>query len=214
MGVDITHDRAERRIDVISTVLLALATLAIAWAGYQATRWHDEQALEQMAATKSRIESTTLADAANREAQVDITLFTQWVDARSRGDAELAGFYRDRFTSRFRSVFQAWISSSPFTNPNASPTPFAIPRYRQQVTHAAQAEQAIADTAAAQAAGDIHRADRYVLAVVLFAACLFFAGLCTRVRTVAGQVVVLGLGCILFLGTVTWVATFPVTVTT
>ncbi len=195
-------------------MLLALATLAIAWTSYQAARWHDEQAIEQMAATKSRIESTKLADAANREAQVDITLFTQWVDARSQDNAELAGFYRDRFTDRFKPVFHDWISSNPFTNPNAPPTPFAIPRYRQQVTHAAQAEQAIADAAGAQAAEDIHSADRYVLAIVLFAACLFFAGLCTRLRTVAGQAVVLGLGCVLFLGTVAWVATFPVTVTT
>ena len=167
-----------------------------------------------MAATKSRIGSTKLADAANREAQVDITLFTQWVDARSQGNAGLAGFYRDRFTDRFKPVFQAWISSNPFTNPDAPATPFAIPRYREQVTHAARAEQAIADSEGAQAAEDIHRADRYVLAVVLFAACLFFAGLCTRLRTVASQAVVLGLGCVLFLGTVTWVATFPVTVTT
>jgi hypothetical protein len=32
---------------------------------------------------------------------------------------------------------------------------------------------------------DIQRADKYVLAVVLFAACLFLAGLSTRLRTVA-----------------------------
>jgi hypothetical protein len=51
-----------------------------------------------------------------------------------------------------------------------------------------------------------------VLAVVLFAACLFFAGISTRMRTTSGQKVILGIGCILFVGTVVWIATFPVTI--
>jgi hypothetical protein len=51
-----------------------------------------------------------------------------------------------------------------------------------------------------------------VLAVVLFAACLFFAGLSTRMRTISGQEVILILGCVLFVATLIWVATFPVTV--
>jgi hypothetical protein len=51
-----------------------------------------------------------------------------------------------------------------------------------------------------------------VLAVVLFAACLFFAGLSTRLPTLRGQAVVLSLGCLLFVGTVIWVATLPATV--
>jgi hypothetical protein len=50
--------------------------------------------------------------------------------------------------------------------------------------------------------------------VVLFAACLFFAGLSTRLRTPRTQPVVLALGCLLFVGTMAWVATLPVTVAT
>ena len=59
---------------------------------------------------------------------------------------------------------------------------------------------------------DIQRADNYVLAVVRFAACLFFAGLSTRMRTITGQEVILALGSLLFVATVVWIATFPVTV--
>ena len=61
---------------------------------------------------------------------------------------------------------------------------------------------------------DIQRADNYVLAVVLFAACLFFAGISTKLRTPTGQAAILALGCaLLFFGTVVWIATFPVSVT-
>jgi hypothetical protein len=52
-----------------------------------------------------------------------------------------------------------------------------------------------------------------MLAVVLFASSLFFAGISSKLQSVAARVVVLGLGCVLFLGTVIWVATSPVQLT-
>ena len=58
--------------------------------------------------------------------------------------------------------------------------------------------------------GFIQRADNYSLAVVLFAASLFFAGISTRLRSPTPRKVILGLGYTLFLGSVIWVATFPV----
>ena len=35
--------RAERRLELVSVLLLALTTLATAWCGYQAARWSGEQ---------------------------------------------------------------------------------------------------------------------------------------------------------------------------
>jgi hypothetical protein len=45
---------------------------------------------------------------------------------------------------------------------------------------------------------------------VLFASSLFFAGISTRLRSQTTRTVILGLGCVLFLGAVAWIATFPV----
>jgi hypothetical protein len=53
-----------------------------------------------------------------------------------------------------------------------------------------------------------------MLALVLFASALFFAGISTKLQSVKARTAVLGLGCALFLGTVVWVATFPVQLTT
>jgi hypothetical protein len=204
---------AEHRIDVIATVLLSIATLATAWAGYQSTRWHSEQAKAQAAATKNRIEATKSADVANRETQVDVALFIQWVDARAQSDRELAAFYRERFTDRFKPAFQAWIATDPLADPDAPSSPFVMEQYKLTANDEAESLEAAANSAGAQAVEDIERADRYVLAVVLFASCLFFAGLSTRLRTPTTQSAVLALGCVMFLGTLIWVATFPVTVT-
>ena len=56
----------------------------------------------------------------------------------------------------------------------------------------------------------IQRADNYSLAVVLFAASLFFAGISTRLRSPGADASFSGSASALFLGTVIWIATFPV----
>jgi hypothetical protein len=87
-----------------------------------------------------------------------------------------------------------------------------IKQYKLDASQEASAQEAEANAAAAQATEDIERADRYVLAVVLFASCLFFAGISTRLHTPTGQAAILALGCVMFIGTVVWLVTFPVTV--
>ena len=69
-------------------------------------------------------------------------------------------------------------------------------------------------TAASQRAKDANKhADNYMLAVVLFASSLFFAGLSTRLGTRTARMALLALGWVVFLGTVIWIATFPTQVT-
>ena len=84
--------------------------------------------------------------------------------------------------------------------------------YEVESKDEAEAQNDAADAFAARATGDIQRADNYVFAVVLFAACLFFAGISTRMRSEGSQKAILATGCILFIASVIWVATFPVTI--
>jgi hypothetical protein len=204
--------RFDRRFEVAATVLLAIAAVATAWAAYQSARWHSEQARGQSASIAARVESTRAANVANRQAQIDVSLFTQWIDAYARSETELAGFYRKRFRPEFRPAFEAWVATRPRKNAAAPLSPFAMPQYKLAAT--AQADRLEAQAAASsESVGQfIHRADNYSLAVVLFAAALFFAGISTRLRSHTPRAVVLGLGYALFLGSVVWIATFPVSV--
>jgi hypothetical protein len=205
-------DRFARRFELAATVLLAIAAVATAWAAYQSARWHGEQARGQSASIAARVESTRAANVANRQAQIDVALFTQWVDAYARGETKLAGFYRKRFRPEFEPAFEAWVATKPRKNPAAPLSPFAMPQYK--LTATAQADRLETQAAAfSQSVGQfIQRADNYSLAVVMFAAALFFAGISTRLRSRMPRTVVLGLGYALFLGSVIWIATFPVSV--
>jgi hypothetical protein len=205
-----TQSRFDRRLELAATVLLATAAVATAWAAYQSARWHGEQAKTQSASIATRVESTRAANVANRQAQIDVALFTQWVDAYARDETELAGFYRKRFRPEFQPSFDAWVATKPRTNPDAPLSPFAMPEYKLAATAKADRLELQAAAFSRQVGGFIQRADNYSLAVVLFAASLFFAGISTRLRSRMPRTVVLGLGYTLFVGSAIWIATFPV----
>ena len=71
-----------------------------------------------------------------------------------------------------------------------------------------------AEASAAEVREDIQRASNYVLSVVLFAVALFFAGISTKLDSDRLRGVMLGIGYVIFLGALVWVATFPVSFAT
>ena len=111
-------------------MLLALATVATAWSGYQSTRWNGEQAKAGGRANALRIESAKAAGLANTQTEIDVATFTQWVNAYALKQTELADFYFKRFRKEFRPAVDAWVATRPLKNPNAPLTPFAMPQYR------------------------------------------------------------------------------------
>jgi hypothetical protein len=205
-------ERRQHRVEFLVTVLLAVAAVATAWSTYQSARWRGEQAADSTKATAAHIASSQASTRAGQLTQVDIATFIQWIDADVAGERRLAQFYRRRFRKEFRPAFAAWVATSPRTNPTAPISPFAMRQYR--VAEALRSDRL--NTAAgmhADAAGEANeRAGNYVLAVVLFAVALFFAGMATKLRSLGKQEVLLVLGWVVFLGTAASVATFPVTI--
>jgi hypothetical protein len=206
----VTEERRELVAEVAATVLLALAAVATAWSGYQASQWHGEQALSSSRATATPIESARASGEANRQVQVDVALFTQWADAVAQEEPRLAAFYRARFRDRFRPAFEAWLDQRPLRNPEAAATPFELPEYRLAATADADRLEAEAEAAGDDVQTDVGRAERYVLAVVLFATAIALAGIGARLRVFPIRAAVLAVGWAVFLGTVAWLATFPV----
>jgi hypothetical protein len=205
-----TAERREWIAEVAATVLLALATVATAWSGYQASQWHGDQAIASGRATATRVESARASGEASRQVQVDVATFTQWIDAYAQGEAELAAFYRRRFRDEFRPAFDRWLASRPLANPQAPLTPFALPEYQLQALADADRLEAEAAAAGEEVKTDVERAEQYVLAVVLFATAIALAGIGARLRLFPVRVAVLALGWAVFLGALVWVATFPV----
>jgi hypothetical protein len=210
MAGDARGVRRRRALEIVSTVLLALAAVLTAWASYQASRWHGQQALATARGAAARVEATQAAGVANRQIQIDAATFMQWIDAYSRDETELADFYFRRFRDEFRPAVSAWIATEPLENSGAPLTPFVLEEYSPAALEEADRLEASAGLSTEDAKLDLERADRYVLCVVLFALSLFFAGISTRLRSTSAEVAILAVGCTVFLGALAWMATFPI----
>src|SRR5262245_23116578 len=112
------RDTAER-VELTSTVLLALAAVAIAWTIYHGNRWNVEYRIASGHTNSLRIEAARAQSLSQVETQIDVTTFTQWVDAHAQTDDQLAHFYSKRFRKEFKPAFVSRLKTEPLTNPNA-----------------------------------------------------------------------------------------------
>lgn len=204
---------SQRRLELTAAVLLAVATIATAWSAYQARQWTGRQASETSRATATRIAANRAAALANRQVQIDLATFIQWVDARQERRTGLDRFYRARFRDEFKPAFASWLATKPFDSRSAPATPFVMPQYRLEASNEADRLEAAAAVDSERAKDANERAGSYMLAVVLFATSLFFTGISTKLETAGVRHAMLGLGCVVLLGGLVWVATFPVELT-
>jgi hypothetical protein len=198
------------RLEVVATTLLAVAAVATAWSGYQATRWNGEQAKASGRTNAIRIEAARAQGLAEAQKQVDVATFSQWVDAYALHRTQLADFYFKRFRKELSPAVDAWIATRPLKNPQAPLTPFAMPEYKQAAAAEATRLDAEAEISAAMVRRDIQRSSNYVLAVVLFSVSLFFAGIGTKINSARLGTITLAIGSAVFLATLIWIATSPV----
>ena len=202
--------KRQHRVDLLSTILLAVAAVAIAWCSFQASRWTAEFRATSGQTNGTRIEAARAQGLAQAETEVDLATFTQWVDAYALRRTELAYFYFRRFRMEFRPAVLAWLATKPLTSPKAPLSPFAMPQYKLAATQEARRLDAEAELSSAKGQRDNQRSTNYVLAVVLCAVSLFFAGISTKLRSLGQREVLLALGWTIFLGTAIWVAVSPV----
>ena len=151
--------------------------------------------------------------ARERPDQVDVATFTQWVNAYALEQTELADFYFKRFRPEFKPAVDAWIATRPLKNPSAPPTPFAMPQYRAGGARGRPSGSTRqAGASPPRCCRDIQRASNYVLGVVLFAVGAVLRGHEHQADLAGLRVAMLAIGCTIFLVTVVWIATSPVSI--
>lgn len=207
---DAPDDQRRTWQELLVTVLLVVAALATSWSSYQATRWNGEQAAAASRTNAIRISAARVDGLARSQTQVDVATFIAWADADRRGETTVADFYVDRFRPEFRTAYDAWMALRPLSDPEAPPTPFAMEQYAVASKAKAERLDADAEASAAEVRQNIQRSSNYVLTVVLYAVVLFFAGMSTRLQNRRLRWVMTIAGCLVLLGALAWVATFPV----
>lgn len=195
--------------ELIAVILLSVTAILTAWSGFQASKWGGEMSIAFSKASSARIQSVQVDGTANRKINVQVGLFSAWLQGVASEDQELADFLSKRFPEPLASAFTAWQATEPFTNPDAPQSPFEMPEY--QVPEAAEADalSAKADELFATALENNQRGDNYTLLAVAFATVLFFAAISGRMRNRRSQWATLGVGLVLFAAAATILLLLP-----
>jgi hypothetical protein len=201
------------RVELVATIILAVATILTAWSGFQAGKWGGEQAVNFSEAGAARTESTRADTLAGQLTQIDVAMYIDWVTAISNdltdGTATpdtlspfapvkgtVSGFLYNRFREEFLPAVDAWLATSPIDNPDAPKTPFTMEEYTVAKGLEADLLTALADEKAAAARIANQNGDNYVLTMVLFASVLFFAGVSSKMNRPRNRVIIVGFGLI------------------
>jgi hypothetical protein len=170
----------DRWTEIVSAILLGLVTIATAWSGYQSARWGGVQSTKYSEASALRVESTRASTQAGQQTQIDVALFSNWLNAYADENQPLEEFYRERFRAEFMPAFEAWVASEPAQNPEAPPSPFALPEYQLAATQQSQDLERQASETFEEGKAANQQSDDYILNAVILASVLFLAGIAPR----------------------------------
>jgi hypothetical protein len=202
-------NRRERVLEIIAALLLSLATLGIAWSGYQAAKWSGIQAQRYTQASAARSLANRASTAAVQDRTQDLLNFNRWLEVTTDGNQELAALYQRRFRPEFVPAFQAWLADDPLHNPNAIATPLLEPQYKLANSVKADKLETLGDVRFEQGKSATENADDYVFVTVFFAVVLFFAGISLRFAWFPLRVLILGLGLALLVFGAVRLGTLP-----
>src|SRR5206468_12097784 len=107
----------ERWLEIAAAVLLSLATLGIAWSGYQAAKWSGLQSRRYAQASSARAQANRASTAASQDRLQDLLNFNRWLEVSTQGNPVLADLYQRRFRDEFVPAFRAWQAQDPIHNP-------------------------------------------------------------------------------------------------
>src|SRR5262245_30159785 len=187
----------ERVLEIVAALLLSLATLGIAWSGYQAAKWSGLQARRYTEASTARSLANRASTLAAQDRTQDLLNFNRWLEVTTEGDTELSDLYERRFRDEFRPAFERWLSEDPLHNPNAIASPLRESNYVLASMVKADKLERIGDRRFVEGKDATENADNYVFATVFFAVVLFFAGISLRFQWFPMRVFILALGAVM-----------------
>lgn len=187
----------DHRIEVITVLLLSLATLAATWGGFQGSRWSGEQTDLYNQATAARTESIRLNVVANQLELIDLETFNVYAGAVAAENTALAEFHRQRFRPDFTPAFEAWMALDPLNNSDAPPSPFLMPQYQLPEQLASEAESEKSATFFQQGTEAAEYGDAYILTTVFLGISLFFLGISAQLDYLPARIALIAFGAVM-----------------
>jgi len=127
---DIEKKKTTQLVDIITAILLSLATVGSAWCAYQSNLWNGIQTFKLMDAHQAGRLSSQKSLEAIQIKSLDAILLMQFINSSKAGDQKLADFYFSRFDPVLKKATLDWLELDPFQNQNAPHSPLKMESYK------------------------------------------------------------------------------------
>lgn len=194
-------ERRQRILETTTTVLLSIAAIGTAWATFQTTQWTSKENDELAASSVARSKAIQATSDAARTEQLDTTIWLQWLAAFRAGDTAHARFLRARFRPGLLRAHLLWVAKAvvaPDGKVISAPTGTPFTEQQYVIPDASRAD-ALSAEAERQLAASQHASSmstKYVIAALLLALVLFFAGMATKFRNPKLQAILVALAVV------------------
>ena len=199
--------RGDRGLEVLSVVLLALATVGSAWCAYQASQWNGEESSEARVSTDARVEASRLFSLGVQRVAYEASIIAEYAQAYADGNEPLMSFYRERLIpSELLPIIDA-LEQGTFTGGNL----LENEDYQRSLLAGYDESTALADEATERSRTAGENADDYVVLTLVLASALFFAGVTSSFRIRALRLALLALSAGAIAVTAARLADLPIT---
>lgn len=208
-AADLTEEERERRtsfLEGVNVVLLGLAAVATAFAGYRSAILGGDAIKDYTTAVRTVSDANQAYVEGNQVYQLDQAIFLEYVKALNSGDVELADYFKTELARpKLVAAIDWWLE----TGDEGPATPFTEDNPEYDIEQYANAEALSQETDALFASGERNddRGDRFDLAVAVFATTLFLYGISAVSKTYRVQLIALLSGTTMFAGGLVYMLT-------
>jgi len=188
---------------VYNTILLAVATLAVAWCSYQATMWNGIQTFRLAESNKySRLAQQTLIQSGQTKAMEEVVIIN-FIEAAFEKDQRKVDYILRGVRPELANILSNWLKSHPFEKASAPHHPMVMPEYETLMGKRVEESQKMSAKAqgmfdAAQRANA--NADTYSLLTVTLSMVMFLGAITTKLVRTGPRFVLTLLSAIIFVG--------------
>ena len=204
------HEKLIKWIEIVSAVLISLATVTSAWCVYQSSRWSGEERSSSNRATAARTESVRFSNQALQLTSIDVAMFTEFAAAYSNEDEFMYDFLMERFRPEMKVAVDAWIETQPLINHDAPTSPFEMDEYKSAAQEESDRLLEEVEDHLEDARLYNQRGDSYTLLTVIFASVLFFGGISSEFTSIKIRLGLVIFASLIFFATIFWTLTFPI----
>jgi hypothetical protein len=196
-------DRDRDRLEVYNTIMLAIATLAVAWCSYQGTLWSGIQTFHLAESNKyNRLAQQKLIQSGQNKAMEEAVIIN-FIDAVFDKDQRRMDYILKGVRPELANILSNWLRLHPLEDPSAPRHPMVMPEYEaimgQRVDESEQMTAKAEEMFKAAQAANLN-GDRYSLLTVLLSMVMFLGAITTKLVRINVRLMLTVISAIICIG--------------